>query len=155
MTRRAARRRGLHGPNMTPMVDVVLVILIFFMAAMGIAVREQYLRTGVPPPREAKASASAAPSATPSDPASIPASRAALRMQRESGRTVVSGLGMERAPLGEITRRLADFKAAGASSSVIVVVIPAGDVPYQDVVIVHDACAGAGIANVRLGVIGE
>lgn len=155
MTRRAIRRHGMHGPNMTPMVDVVLVILIFFMAAMGIAVREQYLRTGVPPPKDGKTASGAAPSTTPADPSSIPASRAALRMARESGRTVVSGLGMERVPLGEITSRLADFKAAGASSSVIVIVTPAGDVPYQDVVIVHDACAGAGISNVRLGVVGE
>ena len=29
--------RGRFGPNMTPMVDVVLVILIFFMAATTIA----------------------------------------------------------------------------------------------------------------------
>ncbi len=152
---RRFRRHAHHGPNMTPMVDVVLVILIFFMAAMGIAVREQYLRTGAPPTKDAKAPASAAATETPADPAQGPPAKAVLRMVRESGRTVVSGLGMERVPLGEITRRLADFKSAGASASVIVVVAPAGDVPYQDVVIVHDACAGAGISNVRLGVIGE
>ncbi len=154
MSRRARRRHGLHGPNMTPMVDVVLVILIFFMAAMGIAVREQYLRTGTPPAKDAKAGATSAEQA-PADPSALPPAKAVLRMARESGRTVVSGLGMERAPLGEITRRLADFRGAGASANVIVVVAPSGDVPYQDVVIVHDACAGAGIANVRLGVIGE
>lgn len=152
---RRYRRHAHHGPNMTPMVDVVLVILIFFMAAMGIAVREQYLRTGAPPAKDAKAPASAAATEAPADPAQAPSAKAVLRMTRDSGRTVVSGLGMERVPLGEITRRLADFKSAGASTSVIVVVAPAGDVPYQDVVIVHDACAGAGISNVRLGVIGE
>lgn len=152
---RRYRRHAHHGPNMTPMVDVVLVILIFFMAAMGIAVREQYLRTGAPPAKDAKAPANAAATETPADPAQGPPAKAVLRMVRDSGRTVVSGLGMERVPLGEITRRLADFKSAGASASVIVVVAPAGDVPYQDVVIVHDACAGAGISNVRLGVIGE
>lgn len=155
MSRRARRRHGLHGPNMTPMVDVVLVILIFFMAAMGIAVREQALRTGVPPTKEAKAAAAGESKEKAPDPSALPASKAVLRMLREGGKTVVSGLGMERVPLGEVTRRLGDFKTAGANTSVIVVVAPAGDVPYQDVVIVHDACAGAGISNVRLGVIGE
>lgn len=141
------------GPNMTPMVDVVLVILIFFMAAMGLAARETYLRTGLPRP-EGGAAPSQAAAEQKNQPA-VPPSRAILRVAREGRATLITGLGMERAPLPEISRRLQEFKAAGASESLIVVVAPAGEVPYQDVVLVHDACARAGIQNVRLGVAGE
>lgn len=146
-----SRRRGYHGPNMTPMVDVVLVILIFFMAATGLAVSERFLRTGLP--REAgetRAGDTPSPSA---DPEKLPPSRALLRLSRDGRRTLVTGLGMERVGLGDVSQRLQDFAAAGAADSIIVVVSPEGDVPYQDVVIVHDACAKAGVPNVRLGVV--
>ena len=152
MSRLRSRRSALPaGPNMTPMVDVVLVILIFFMAAMGLAVRETYLRSGVPKP-EGGSRTDAADSAQQTP---LPPSRAVLRITREGRTTLVSGLGMDRVGLPDVARRLLDFKAAGASASLIVVVAPAGDVPYQDVVLVHDACARAGIDNVRLGVAAE
>ncbi|TVQ59544.1 MAG: biopolymer transporter ExbD [Phycisphaerales bacterium] len=146
-----SRRRGVHGggPNMTPMVDVVLVILIFFMAAMGLAVREHFIRTGAP---SAAADAGRAPgpsAALPDDP--LPASRAVLRLVRDDRRTLVSGLGMTRVGISEVDARLQQFAEAGAAESVIVIVAPDADVPYQDVVLVHDACARAGVANVRLG----
>lgn len=154
MRYRSRRRHAPPGPNMTPMVDVVLVILIFFMAAMGIAVRERYLSVGAPPVRDAKASAARAERKD-ATPASDLTSRAVLRLRREENRTVVSGLGMEGVGLAEVGARLQDFKRAGAADNLIVVVVPTGDVPYQDVVIAHDACAAAGIAGARLGVIGE
>lgn len=153
MTRLRSRRAMLpHGPNMTPMVDVVLVILIFFMAAMGLASRETYLRTGLPRPEAGSAPAAAS---APAPSGVIPPSRAVLRVSREGRQTLVSGLGMERVGLPDVSRRLLEYQAAGASAGLIVVVAPMGDVPYQDVVLVHDACARAGIENVRLGVAGE
>ncbi len=149
-----SRRRAHHGPNMTPMVDVVLVILIFFMAAMGLAVSERFLRTGTPTEeRQKTAGQQATPAAA--DPASIPPSRALLRLTRDGRRTLVTGLGMQGVGLGDVSQRLQDFATAGATDTIIVVVSPDGDVPYQDVVIVHDACAKAGIPNVRLGVVGS
>ncbi len=147
-----SRRRAHHGPNMTPMVDVVLVILIFFMAATGLAVSERFLRTGLPHEQgESRAGNTPSPTA---DAAKLPPSRALLRLQRDGRRTIVTGLGMERVGLGEVSQRLQAFADAGAADTIIVVVSPDGDVPYQDVVIVHDACAKAGVPNVRLGVVG-
>lgn len=146
-----SRRRGAHsgGPNMTPMVDVVLVILIFFMAAMGLAVREHFLRTGAPRlAGEAGQTPSTAPAFT-DDP--LPASRAVLRLTREGGTTLVSGLGMQRVGISDVNARLQDFAQADAADSIIVIVTPDHNVPYQDVVLVHDACARAGVTNVRLG----
>jgi biopolymer transport protein ExbD len=138
---------------MTPMVDVVLVILIFFMAAMGLAVSERFLRSGLPSP-DRSGDAGRTPSPQITDASILPPSRALLRLVREGRRTLVTGMGMERAGLGDVSARLQDFAAAGAGESIIVIVSPEGNVPYQDVVIVHDACAKAGIPNVRLGVVG-
>lgn len=139
---------------MTPMVDVVMVILVFFMGAMGLAAVEQHLRTGAP--KEAREQSGAAQTTDqPPSKGEEASSRAVLRLRRVGGITAVSGLGMENVGLAEIDRRLAQFANAGAGAGLIVVVAPAGDVPYQDVVIVHDSCAKAGLPNVRLGVIGE
>lgn len=154
LRRLRSRKRGAHGagPNMTPMVDVVLVILIFFMAAMGLAVREHFLRTGLPRPQgDAGQTASEAPALGDDV---LPPSRALLRLTRDGRNTLVSGLGMDRVGIADVARRLEDFARAGAADAIIVVVAPDLDVPYQDVVLVHDACARAGVRNVRLGVIG-
>ena len=153
--RRRYRRRGAFGPNMTPMVDVVLVILIFFMGAMGLAAAEQYLSTGAPPPDASRDSESASESQTPADRSPrAQASRAILRMTvGPGGRTVVNGMGLTNVGLDTVADRLEAIVKAGFDESVIVVVAPASGVPYQDVVLVHDAAARAGITNIRLGVV--
>lgn len=154
MSRLRSRRRGkASGPNMTPMVDVVLVILIFFMSATGLAVREQFLRTGLPA-QDGGPAEGAQNAAAPTRADELPASRALLRLERDGPRTIVTGLGMSRVGLHEVAERLEAFARAGASDTIIVIVAAAGDVPYQDVVLVHDACARAGVRNVRLGVVG-
>jgi biopolymer transport protein ExbD len=158
---RRYRRRGAIGLNMTPMVDVVLVILIFFMGAMGLAAAEQFLGTGTPPPdAPTQSNASSSSSNKPPEPTQgAPASRAFLRLTVGSGgaggRTVVNGLGLVNVSIAEVAQRLDDLVKAGFDSSVIVIVAPARDVPYQDVVLVHDAAARAGISNIRLGVSSE
>lgn len=154
--RRRYRRRGAFGPNMTPMVDVVLVILIFFMGAMGLAAAEQFLGTGVPPPDASPraASSSSEADATPDSTPGAGVSRAILRMTvGPGGRTVVNGMGLTDVGLDAVADRLEAIVRAGFDDSVIVVVAPAARVPYQDVVLVHDAAARAGITNIRLGVV--
>lgn len=137
---------------MTPMVDVVMVILIFFMAAMGLSVAEQYLRTGLPDTVSERSDDPARPGLE-TAPGELPASRALLSLRRRSGGTLVTGLGMTDVPLSRIDERLTQFAEAGAADTLIVIVSPDPDVPYQDVVIVHDSCARAGVRNVRLAVI--
>ena len=46
--RNVLARSSRFGPNMTPMVDVTLVILIFFMASASIAGPEWFLRAQIP-----------------------------------------------------------------------------------------------------------
>ncbi len=151
---RGYRRRGALGLNMTPMVDVVLVILIFFMGAMGLAAAEQYLGTGTPPPEATERASTSSQSDAPPEPTQgAPVSRAILRLTvATNGRTVVNGMGLSNVSIPDIAERLEALVKAGFDSSVIVVVAPARDVPYQDVVLVHDAASRAGITNIRLGV---
>lgn len=153
--RRRYRRRGAFGPNMTPMVDVVLVILIFFMSAMGLAAAEQFLGTGTPPDEPASPSEASSPSESTS--ARTPratATRAVLRMTvGAGGRTRVDGMGLSDVGIETVADRLDAIVKAGFDASVIVVVAPASNVPYQDVVLVHDAAARAGITNIRLGIV--
>ena len=105
------------GPNMTPMVDVVMVILIFFMASASI-VGPQWLLTSALPNRKAAppAPGEVINNQPPGNPADIPAELA---------------------------------NAAGQDPAKLVVIVkPEGDVPYEDVVRMHEACQRLGIAKV-------
>src|SRR5256885_8124330 len=76
MKRPFRRRSALHawelnyGPNMTPMVDVVMVILIFFMASASFAGSEWFLKTAIP-----KQGTAEAPKADKPDPFKLPPAR--------------------------------------------------------------------------------
>ena len=48
MTGRRGRGAAHFGPNMTPMVDVVMVILIFFMASAAFVGEEWFLFAAIP-----------------------------------------------------------------------------------------------------------
>ncbi|MCH7961632.1 MAG: biopolymer transporter ExbD [Planctomycetes bacterium] len=86
----ALRQWEMHfGPNMTPMVDVVMVILIFFMAGTAVIAPELFLAAGLP----ADPSVQDAPGPTPRDAFELPAARFTRRLWRRSGRTVIDGLG--------------------------------------------------------------
>ncbi|MCP2732564.1 biopolymer transporter ExbD, partial [Limnofasciculus baicalensis] len=57
--RNALAQHDLHyGPNMTPMVDVVMVILVFFMASAVFLGPEWYLKTAIPEVRKGEQAAS-------------------------------------------------------------------------------------------------
>ena len=134
------------GPNMTPMVDIVMVILIFFMAASALLGPEWFLRTALPGTGAA---------AAPQDPFQLPPARFELHMVRDNaGQTVVTGWGAP-ATLEETESRLLDLgkdaaSPGGGGTDVIVLIDPDAAVPYKDVVRLHDACLRAGINQVGL-----
>lgn len=150
MTRASLRRRGAldrwelrFGPNMTPMVDVVMVILIFYMAATALIGPEWFLRTALP-------SVGSGAAAVPEDPFALPPARFDVRLSRDAeGRTVADGLGATM-PLDELDAQLATLGRDAGSGGVLILVAPDDDVPYRDVVRVHDACTRAGITRVGL-----
>ena len=146
------RRSALHtwelhfGPNMTPMVDVVMVILIFFMASATFAGSEWFLRTALPrPAAEAPAKDSSG------DPFKLPPARFELSLTRGAdGRTMAAAQGSDPAPITELPARLADLARGTAPDDIVLVIRAAADVPYSDVIRAHDAATAAGITRVGL-----
>jgi len=121
--------RGRFGPNMTPMVDVVLVILIFFMAATTIAGQEWFLRADLPEQRDE----------TDDDPGfDLPTPMLDLAIFVDAGAVRVRGLGDEPLALDTVIERIAGMDPA--MSEGLIVRIGAGDeVPYGAIVALHDA----------------
>jgi biopolymer transport protein ExbD len=133
-------------PNMTPMVDVVMVILVFFMATAAIMGPEWLLKTALP----AKATAAA------TAPAEIVAARVTLRPDG----TAMLIVGVDPATrrqtdttLDDLPRALAALATERGAANLAVTFDAADDVPYESVVQAHEACAKAGIS--RVGVPGR
>jgi len=131
-----------HGPNMTPMVDVVMVILIFFMASAAILGPEWFLKTSLPVMAAGKPTGEKPPR------------RLTIWLTME-GAIVKTMLRMDQGPGKAVgmAQLAAELRAAvvGANGEVIALVEPADDVPYEAVVAAHEACAKAGIVKVGVG----
>ena len=146
--RRDAAALAAHdfGPNMTPMVDIVMVILIFFMAGTAFIGPEWFLSVGVAPGAAAKP-----PDAEAQRDFDIPAARSALRLRvGPDGAAVVTGLGLTDAGIAALADRLDEYQRTGAAKSVRVVIEPSLASSYQDVIRVYDLCQRAGFESVGL-----
>lgn len=144
---RSAREtwEGRFGPNMTPMVDIVLVILIFFMAGTTFLGQEWFLK-----------SESFRGTRTPAKPDALDLPPVWLTITLsvgEGGRTVASGLDQDRSKRLDLTafgEKIQAFARGTDTNKIIVVLVPDPMVPYKDVVAVHEACAAAGIERVGI-----
>lgn len=126
------------GPNMTPMVDVVMVILIFFMASAVVLGPEWFVPARLP------RTDAVAPAAV-----TTPPPRVVLTIGREGSATVIDANGA-RVALAELATTLNGLTQSRVDDAIILVQ-PAADVPYEDVVRVHAACSEAGYRKVGLG----
>ncbi len=126
------------GPNMTPMVDVVMVILIFFMASAVVMGPEWFVPARLPK-TDAVAPATAA----------TPPPRVVLTLTRDGSATVIDANG-KRVALAQLAASLGSLTQSRFEDAIILVQ-PAADVPYEDVVRVHAACSEAGYRKVGLG----
>lgn len=142
--RNALAQHDLHyGPNMTPMVDVVMVILVFFMASAVFLGPEWYLKTAIPEVRKGEQAASANTEEK--------TLRVHLSRDGETDRaTIDKGDGLT---LEALNARLAAETKERAASKLTVVIIPEPDASYESVVLVHEYCQKLGIA--RVGVLEE
>jgi biopolymer transport protein ExbD len=145
--RSALARWEMHfGPSMTPMVDVVMVILIFFMTSMSFLGREWFLRTALP-----RQGAEAETGRTVADPFKLPPARFEITLAiGPDGKTVVSGQGFPPGPVEALQVRLKELAQGVTSEDLVLVIRSESDVPYGDVIRAHDAAAAAGIAKVGL-----
>jgi len=127
-----------HGPNMTPMVDVVMVILIFFMASTVVMGPEWFLRSGLP--RKGTA-VTTQPQAE---------SRIRVRLSvDDAGATRVSidaGPNLSPADAVLAIRQRAIDPASALATTLLIDVDD--QVPYADVVTIHEAAAAVGITKV-------
>ncbi len=142
--RRDARHTwDLHfGPNMTPMVDVVMVILIFFMASATFAGAEWFLKAGIP--KEGTGEGKLAEG----DPLALPPARFEIVLVVEGGRTIARGQGVGEADMASLPARLVELAKGITTEEVVLIIRPEAGVPYADVIRAHDAAAQAGIKKV-------
>lgn len=131
------------GPNMTPMVDIVMVILIFFMGATTFAGAEWFLHMAVPV-------ASAGEGA--GDPFELPPARFEIRLRPGAdGRVLWSGIGEGEQKMEMLEPMLTALVERVGVETVEVIIQPEGGTVYEDVVRAADACAAAGVRVVGLG----
>ena len=126
---------GRFGPNMTPMVDVVLVILIFFMAATTIVGQEWFLQTDLPERRDDDAAASGF---------DLPTPMLDLELYIVDDAVMVRGLGKDPIGLETAISRLEGMDPA-MSEGLILRLGASDDVPYGAMVAVQDAGNAAGM----------
>jgi biopolymer transport protein ExbD len=155
MTARPFRRRDalavhdLHfGPNMTPMVDVVMVILIFFMASATFVGSEWFLKTALPKPGPAAPPKAETPAA---GELKLPPARFEVTLAVETdGRVSATCPAFGSVPIGRLEASLKDLARGTTEDDIILVIRSGPEVPYGEVIRAHDAAAAAGIAKVGL-----
>lgn len=130
-------------PNLAPMVDVVMVILIFFMLGTSFAVSEGVLRTQLPSQLGTEGGAGVPV---------IPLARIELRKQegREHCEILVMGQPLRESSSEALFELLDEKRRAGADAAGRILVMSDPDVRYSDVIAAMDACHRAGLSNVQL-----
>lgn len=144
-----ARPRGTHArsiasdslPDMTPMVDVVMVILIFFMTSTALVGPELLLRARVAP--DTKQSPTNAPLIAPA--------ALVIRLEADaSGTPRATGLGLAQVTPSDLIARI-DARASDLRAGEIPIVLQSDPrVPYQSVVDIIAALERAGVRDIAL-----
>jgi biopolymer transport protein ExbD len=131
------------GPNMTPMVDVVMCILIFFMLGSSFVVPELFLKSNT-------AAIDKGGLGTEQGNQKLPAAKMNITLRRQGDDTWVSAGDTAPMQMNKIDdtdqanneaifARLAE-RRKNISDDVQVLIVPEGKVPYQDVITVYDFC---------------
>lgn len=150
-----ARRGALHrgaghfGPDMTSMVDVVMVLLIFFMASAAFLGEEWFLSAAIP------VEAGAGTGTSDEQAWELPSLRIDIALDvDDQGRTIAASaaLRVDREPVERVIERLGALPDDQQSGTIEVLIRPAARVPYRDIIRVHESCAAVGIAKIAIAV---
>lgn len=143
--RRARDPHHVYGPNLAPMVDVVLVILIFFMASVVFVGPEWFLPAALPDEQHQDETES-------TDPYALLDPTLDVRLSIVDGAPAVTGLGPG-------TVSLEGFEAhtrtqlAGADAESIKIRLSADDgVAWQHVVTAQDVLTRVGVRQIALDI---
>ncbi len=128
-------RSGETGFNMTPMIDVVFLLIIFFLVSSHLAKREAQMKLDLP-------------AAVQGENDEDTDSRITINVL-PSGAMMIAG---RQAPVGELAALLRE-KTATAGSDLEVRIRSDRTVPYEKVEAVMRACTEAGVWNVTIAVI--
>lgn len=121
------------GLNLTPMIDVVFLLIVFFMVGTKFYDLEREFDVQIPEVSQAN-----------------PLTSAPEEIVVSIGRDGDVFIGDEPATLAELTKRLADARAQYVDQSVLV--RGDGSTAYQRIADVLSVCAQAGIRHLNLGV---
>lgn len=134
------------GPNMTPMVDVVMCILIFFMLGSSFVAPELFLQSNTAAIDKAGLGSEMAAQ-------KLPAVRMNILLRRQGDDTLVSAFDsklLKMDPLdapdqadNETIAKYLEQKKQTLSDDVQIIIIPDKQVPYQDVITIYDDCTRA------------
>lgn len=147
------RPRGSHyesGPNLTPLVDVVMVILIFLMLTGRFGSQEHFLVTSTPIARKAGASAAPPPGFIPDEPLEIRVDSVA------PDRYLALADGVRGSDYSSLTAQLAALRrrlvAANKSLDKIqVVILPSRSARYDHLLDVYQAALSAEFTRIGFG----
>ena len=136
------------GPNMTPLVDVVMVILIFLMLAGSFASAEHFLVSNLPVVQSGPGSEQLPPGFIPDEPIDI-----RVDTNPTTGGFIATAEKTHTGDIAALTAQLRatrlKLNATGKSDDKIQVKIgPAKNVKYKDLVAVYEAALNAGYKKV-------
>ena len=148
LRRRDARfqRDMPFGPHLTPLADVVLVILIFFMASAALLAPEWLLRAGLAAPEPDQPGETIE---TTEETFDLPEAVLVFRIEPgREGDVSITGAGRDSMDADELEAVLRPMMADDAS--IVVVLEPDEEAPYEAVLRAHEACTNAGVQRVQL-----
>jgi biopolymer transport protein ExbD len=134
---------------MTPMVDVVMVLLVFFMASAAFVGPEWFLRGLIPKRLEEAAGPNAGARSALADLPTRPID-IALGVGDE-GRVTATGMRLTGVAPEEVLAALAKFVEGEDAGKIDVRLLPAANVPYREVVRFHEGLQRLRITRVGYG----
>lgn len=137
--RRRMRAAAHVGPNMTPMVDVVMVILIFFMLGSSFASPDWYLTNNTPAIKGGLNNVKVQ---------KMPATRILIKLTQIGSHTRASIAAFQTEDISGQLLKWLKAKKKAAGKNVQVLISPANDVPYQQVITTYSDCVQARYTHV-------